>query len=62
MLEELDRMDWGRFLRAIEAQEIERVEFRRKAYIGGKVEKLDKAEWAAIKAHDDLLGVEADEE
>jgi hypothetical protein len=47
-------MDWGRFLRAIEAQAIERVEEKRVRGIE-KPDSLDADDWAAIAEHDELI-------
>ena len=54
MLEEIDQMDWGRFLRAIEAQAIERIEDRRVRGIE-KPTSLEPEDWEAIREHDLLV-------
>ena len=50
-MEELDRMDWARFQRAMQAAEIERVELERRRFLehGGQV---DAEDWVAIVRHD----------
>ena len=45
-------MDWPRYLKAMEAGNVEGVEERREAYINGKLTKLDAGEWETIKEHD----------
>lgn len=52
-LEELDQMDWGRFMRAIEAGRIEYIEERRAMGIE-EPSKLSAAEWAEIAELDEL--------
>lgn len=47
-------MDWGRFLRAIEAQAIERVEEKRIRGIE-KPDSLEAEDWEAIREHDELM-------
>jgi hypothetical protein len=48
----LDGIDYGRFLRAVEAERMEAVERRRALYLEGKLEELSAAEWEIVKAHD----------
>lgn len=48
-------MDWGRLLRAIEAEHVEQLETRRSAYLAGKIEKLSSEEWERIAEHDRWL-------
>ncbi len=54
-LDELDRMDWMRYQRAMEAQRVIDVEGRRAAFTSGNLEELDTADWEAIRLHDQLL-------
>ena len=54
-LDELDRMDWMRYQRAMEAQRVIDVEGRRAAFTAGNLEELDTADWEAIRLHDQLL-------
>ena len=51
-LDELDSMDWGRYLRAMEAGNVEDIEDKRLSHINGKVKKLDADDWDAIREHD----------
>jgi hypothetical protein len=51
-LEELDCINWGRFMRAIGAERIETIENRRRLYLAKKVKDLTPDEWAAIGQHD----------
>ena len=45
-------MDWGRYLRAMEAGNVEDIEDKRLSHINGKVKKLDADDWDAIREHD----------
>ncbi len=62
-LEELDAMDWPRYLRALDAASIERVEERRRRHIAGEMgeEKLTDQDWEAIREHDRLIHGDDDE-
>lgn len=53
-LDELDAMDWGRYLRAMEAQHMGEIEAKRDAQIAGNT-KLTPDEWEQVMAHDALL-------
>jgi len=53
-LEELDGIDYGRFMRAIDAEWIEHVEERRVLQMAGKAE-FTEAEAYAIEAHEEIL-------
>ncbi len=58
-LEELDQIDIGRFMRAVQAERMESVEERRKAYLkDSKATKLTDAEWEQIDYHERLLSGE----
>jgi len=56
-LDELDRMDWPRYLRAIDAENIEAVEERRRLMLAGKIGKdgMTPDDWAAIRQHDEWV-------
>ena len=56
-LEELDQMDTGRYLRALEAKEMVRIERRRQAFLDGALSAGDIApdDWQAIREHDQLV-------
>ena len=56
-LEELDTVDWFRFMRALEAERIEKIEERRELHVTGKLEAKDLStdDWESIKRHDELL-------
>ena len=56
-LDELDGMNWPRYLRAREAQNMEAVEKTRQMQVTGKLKPEDIAAetWEAIKRHDYLL-------
>jgi hypothetical protein len=53
-LEELDAMNWARYLRAIEAQSIEALEQRRALQVAGIIPTLTAEEWERVKEHDQL--------
>jgi len=50
-------MDWYRFMRAVEAEHMERIEERRELQVSGDIKSTDLTadEWAAIRRHDDIL-------
>jgi hypothetical protein len=54
-LEELDGINYGRFLRAVEAERMETLERRRTLYLEGKVEQLSADEWERVMAHDAMV-------
>ena len=60
-LDELDAMNWPRYLRAREAQNVESVEKARQLQISGKLkaEDLQPETWESIKRHDQLLAAQA---
>lgn len=56
-LEELDNMDWGRFLRAREVAAIRSIEQQRELVTTGKLDggKLPPAIWERIREHDRMM-------
>lgn len=56
-LDEIDRMDWPRYLRAMEVNRVMAIEDRRAQFLAGKIDPhaLTPDEWAAITEHDNLL-------
>jgi hypothetical protein len=54
-LEELDEMDWPRYLRAMEARNIQRVEKLRTELIGGHVQNMGADDADQIAEHDELM-------
>lgn len=56
-LEELDDIDWGRFMRAKEAQSIRNTEELRLLYMANKADKdkITTDDWASFKEHVELL-------
>ena len=54
-LDELDRMDWMRYQRAMEAQRIIDVEGKRAAFTSGNLDSLSADEWEVVKENDRLL-------
>lgn len=54
-LEELDQMDYGRLMRAIEADNMQAVEARRKAHFANPQLQLTPDEWVAIERHDRMM-------
>lgn len=57
-LEELDGMDWGRFLRAQEMRRLSQLESRRQAFIAGQLPALTASEWDEIERIDRALKAE----
>ena len=57
MLEELDNMDWGRFLRAKGVAALNNIEAQRLLVTTGKLDgsKLPADLWDRIKEHDALM-------
>ena len=53
-LEELDGMDYGRLLKAFQAERVEGIEARRALHNAGKYEPTAE-DWAAIRDHDEWL-------
>lgn len=54
-LDELDRMDWMRYQRAMEAQRILDIEAKRAAFTSGDLESLTVDEWLVVQENDRLL-------
>lgn len=56
-LEELDGMDWPRYLRALAAERIEAIEYRRRMWMAKKLkaEDITPEDWEAIQEHDEWL-------
>jgi hypothetical protein len=56
-LDEIDGMNWPRYLRALEAERIEQVEDRRALYLAKKLksEDLTPDDWTAIQQHDSWM-------
>lgn len=54
-LEEIDQMDWARYLRAMQARHIMQVEKRRLALLRGDIKTMSPDEWAMIAEHEELL-------
>ena len=56
-LEELDHMDWPRYLRAIEVNRVTAIEDRRRQFLAGDLDptSLTAEDWAAIAEHDALM-------
>lgn len=56
-LEELDRMDWPRYLRAVEVTRVMAIEDKARQFVAGELDPsaLSPEEWAAIAEHDELM-------
>lgn len=55
-LEELDGMDYGRFMRAVAAENMQNVEQRRRLHLdNSKAIKLTDEDWIAIERHDRMM-------
>lgn len=48
-------MDWGRFARVLEAERMEAVELRRKAYLRDEIKELTREEWKQLDWHESLI-------
>lgn len=50
-------MDWGRYMKAIEAGTMQEIEKVRDSQIRGEIapDKIDKSTWASIMEHDELM-------
>lgn len=59
-LEELDQMDWPRYLRAMEVNRVAAIEDRRRQFLAGDLDptSLTADDWAAIAEHDRLMAQE----
>ena len=53
-LDELDEMDWPRYLRAMHAEQVEAIEEKRRLFMTDRLEAKDLTadEWEAIRDHD----------
>lgn len=51
-LEELDQMDYGRLMRAIEAERMQDIEAKART----QRDKLTPDEWVALERHDRMMG------
>lgn len=51
-------MDYGRFLRAVEAERMEALERKRRLYLEDKLKAKDvtEDEWDALAEHDRMMG------
>lgn len=54
-LEELDLMNWPRYMRAMEAERIMQVEEKRLALLGGHIKTMTPDEWELIAENEELL-------
>lgn len=54
-LEELDGMDWLRLQRALEVDDVVRVEERHRQYQAKELKKLTPREYARVQWHDELM-------
>lgn len=54
-LEELDTMNWPRYMRAMAAERILLAEERRAAWLGGAIKSMSEDEWKIIAENDELV-------
>lgn len=54
-LDELDAMDWPRYLRALAARRVFRVEEQRTELIAGRIQTLSEEDLNQIVEHDELM-------
>jgi len=55
-LDEIDNIDWGRHVKAFEAQAIESIEETRAMFVAGDIPTLPPDIAAAVVEHDKLIG------
>jgi hypothetical protein len=56
-LDELDQMDWARYLRAIETDRIVAIEQRRQQFLSGSIapDAMTAEDWDVIQEHDRIM-------
>lgn len=60
-LEELDGIDWLRLQRAMEVEEVVRIEERNRQYHAKEIKRLTPREYARVRWHDELVGDDDDD-
>lgn len=54
-LEELDQMDWARYMRAMEAEKVMVAEEQRSAFLGGHIKTMSESMWNVIAENEEIL-------
>ena len=54
-LEELDQINWPRYMRAMEAERVMQVEERRLALLGGHIKNMSADDWELISENEEIL-------
>lgn len=54
-LEELDQMDWARYMRAMEAEKVMVAEEQRSAFLGGSIKTMSEDTWKTIAENEEIL-------
>jgi len=54
-LEELDAMDWARYMRAMEAEKVMIAEEQRSAFLGGAIKTMSEDMWNVVAENEEIL-------
>lgn len=54
-LEELDTMDWARYMRAMEAEKVMVAEEKRSAFLGGTIKTMSATDWEIVAENESIL-------
>lgn len=54
-LEELDAMDWARYMRAMEAEKVMIAEEQRSAFLGGTIKTMSEDMWNVVAENEEIL-------
>ena len=54
-LEELDQMDWARYMRAMEAERVMVAEEQRSAFLGGTIKTMSEDMWKVVAENEELI-------
>lgn len=54
-LEELDTMNWPRYMRAMAAERIMQAEEKRSLFLGGAIKTMSEEDWQIIAENEELL-------
>ena len=54
-LEELDQMDWARYMRAMEAEKVMVAEEQRSAFLGGHIKTMSEEMWNVVAENEEIL-------
>lgn len=54
-LEELDQMDWARYMRAMEAEKVMIAEEQRAAFLSGTIKTMSEDMWKVVAENEEIL-------